>query len=101
MTNDWVQSMLNEKIKKLRLSYNLSQVDIANRLGVSKQCVSNWENDNVQPSIEMLVNIAKLFNVSADYLLDLDEKELLDVQGLSEKEIAHIKLLIQDLLNKS
>lgn len=93
--------MLNEKIKKLRLSYNLSQVDIANRLGVSKQCVSNWENDNVQPSIEMLVKIAKLFNVSADYLLDLDEKELLDVQGLSEKEIAHIKLLIQDLLNKS
>ena len=49
----------------------------------------------------MLVKIAKLFNVSADYLLDLDEKELLDVQGLSEKEIAHIKLLIQDLLNKS
>ena len=93
--------MLNEKIKKLRLSYNLSQVDIANRLGVSKQCVSNWENDNIQPSIEMLVKIAKLFNVSADYLLDLDEKELLDVQGLSEKEIAHIKLLIQDLLNKS
>ena len=93
--------MLNEKIKKLRLSYNLSQVDIANRLGVSKQCVSNWENDNVQPSIEMLVKIAKLFNVSADYLLDLDEKELLDVHGLSETEIAHIKLLIQDLLNKN
>ena len=63
--------------------------------------IKRWENDNVQPSIEMLVKIAKLFNVSADYLLDLDEKELLDVQGLSEKEIAHIKLLIQDLLNKS
>lgn len=92
--------MLNEKIKKLRLSYNLSQVELANSLGVSKQCISNWENDNVQPSIEMLVNIARFFNVSADYLLDMDEKVLIDVQGLSEREIAHIKLLIQDLLDK-
>ena len=86
--------MLNEKIKKLRLSYNLSQVELANSLGVSKQCISNWENDNVQPSIEMLVKIARFFNVSADYLLDMDEKVLIDVQGLSEREIAHIKLLI-------
>ena len=50
--------MLNEKIKKLRLSYNMSQVELAKKLGVSKQCVSNWENDNVQPSIEMLVKLA-------------------------------------------
>ncbi len=92
--------ILNEKIKKLRLSYNLSQVELANSLGVSKQCISNWENDNVQPSIEMLVKIARFFNVSADYLLDMDEKVLIDVQGLSEREIAHIKLLIQDLLDK-
>ena len=92
--------MLSEKIKKLRLSYNLSQVELANSLGVSKQCISNWENDNVQPSIEMLVKIARFFNVSADYLLDMDEKVLIDVQGLSEREIAHIKLLIQDLLDK-
>ena len=92
--------MLNEKIKKLRISYNMSQVDLAKRLGVSKQCVSNWENDNVQPSVEMLVKIAKFFNVSADYLLDMDEKTLLDVHGLSDTEIAHIKLLIQDLTNR-
>lgn len=93
--------MLNEKIKKLRISYNMSQVDLAKRLGVSKQCVSNWENDNVQPSIEMLIKIAKFFNVSTDYLLDLDEKDLINVRGLSEAEIAHIKLLVQDLIDKN
>ena len=92
--------MLNEKIKKLRSSYNMSQVDLARQLGVSKQCVSNWENDNVQPSVEMLVKIAKFFNVSADYLLDKNKKNVLDVQGLSDTEIAHIKLLIQDLTGK-
>ena len=89
--------MLNEKIKELRLSYKLSQVELAKKLGVSKQCVSNWENDNVLPSVDMLTKIAKLFNVSTDYLLDLDDCEKVSVSGLSEKQIAHIKLIIQDM----
>lgn len=89
--------MLNEKIKKLRLSYNLSQVDLAKTLGVSKQCVSNWENDNVLPSIDMLIKLSRFFNVSADYLLGLDERTDLDVTGLTDAEIAHLKLLIEDL----
>ena len=50
--------MLNIKIRELRSSYNMSQVELAKALGVSKQCVSNWENDNIQPSIEMLVKLA-------------------------------------------
>ena len=79
---------------------NFSQVELANKLGVSKQCVSNWENDNVLPSIEMLVKLAKLFNVSTDYLLDLDNKKYIDVSSLDIEEIAHINLLIQDLNKK-
>lgn len=90
--------MLNEKIKELRLSYKLNQVEMAKALGVSKQCVSNWENDNVLPSIEMLVKIAKFFNVSSDYLLGLDDSETVSVQGLTETQVAHVKLIIQDML---
>ena len=89
--------MLNENIKKLRTLHNLSQVQLASALGVSKQCVSNWENDNVQPSIEMLIKIAKFFNVSCDYLLDLTSDNSISVDGLTETQIAHIKLLISDL----
>lgn len=89
--------MLNEKIKKLRLSYNVSQVELAQSLGVSKQCVSNWENDNVQPSVDMLVKLAKYFNVTTDYLLDLDDAEFVNAEGLTEKALAHVKLLIEDL----
>lgn len=92
--------MLNEKIKELRLSYNLSQVKLAKALGVTRQCASNWENDNVQPSIDMLVKIAKFFNVSTDYLLDLDSADTLDISGLSETEAAHIKMLVQDLRDR-
>lgn len=45
--------MFGDVIKNLRLSYNLSQVQLANKLSVSKQTVSNWENNNILPSIEM------------------------------------------------
>ena len=89
--------MLNERIKELRLSYNISQVEMAKKLGVSKQCVSNWENDNVLPSVDMLIKLATFFNVSTDYLLDLEDCEKISVDGLSEKQIAHIKLIIQDM----
>lgn len=92
--------MLNENIKELRLSYNLSQVELAAALGVSKQCVSNWENDNVLPSIEMLVKISKFFNVSCDWLLGLQKENVINLDGLSATEIAHIKLLIADLQHK-
>ena len=66
--------MLNENIKRLRKARNISQVELAAELGVTKQCVSNWENDYIQPSIDMLVKIAQYFKVSTDYLLDLESK---------------------------
>lgn len=91
---------MSEKIRNLRKDFNISQVELATRLGVTKQCVSNWENDNILPSVDMLVKIAKYFNVSTDYLLGLDSANVIDVSGLSDAEIAHIKLLIQDLKNR-
>lgn len=91
---------LNENIKKLRVAKNLNQVEFAKLIGVTKQCVSNWENDNVIPSIEMLVKMADLFNVSTDYLLGRTERRALDVSLLSDKQIEHISLLVNDLIKK-
>lgn len=92
--------MLSERIKKLRLNFGISQVELGNILGVSKQCVSNWENDNVMPSIEMLIKIALYFNVSTDYLLGLESTQALDITGLTDVQITHIKYLISDLRKK-
>ncbi len=92
--------MLNEKIKELRKSLGISQTQLAASLGVSKQCVSNWENDNIQPSIEMLIKISEFFKVSTDYLLGLKNDNVIDVSGLTQNEKAHIILLIKDLTNK-
>ena len=77
----------------------MNQVEFANLIGVSKQCVSNWENDNVLPSIEMLIKIADAFKVKTDYLLGRDEKTMIDVSNLTEEQIGHITLIVKDLEN--
>lgn len=55
--------MLGEQIKSLRIAHNISQVSLANQLGVTKQSVSNWENNNILPSIEMLKKLQHTFVV--------------------------------------
>ncbi len=92
--------MINENIKRLRVANNITQVELAADLGVSKQCISNWENDYIQPSIEMLIKLAEYFKVSTDYILGLDDSNQINVDGLSDREIAHVRLLVEDLLNK-
>lgn len=93
---------LNENIKKLRIAKGLNQVEFAKILRVTKQCVSNWENDNVVPSIEMLCKIADFFLVSTDYLLGRSEKRVVEVSELTDEQITLLSSLIDDLtaLNK-
>jgi transcriptional regulator with XRE-family HTH domain len=93
--------VLNERIKELRVARGLSQVELAEKIGISKQSVSNWENDNIQPSIEMLIKIARTFSVSTDYLLGEDERTFLEVSHLSQKQISHIQQIIDDISGKS
>lgn len=88
--------MLGIRIRELRTSFGWSQVELAEKLNVSKQTVSNWENDNIQPSIEMLMRLARIFRISTDYLLGLDEIPRLSINGLPSSVVAHIALLIED-----
>ena len=88
--------MLSKKICELRSSFGWTQVQLAQKLGITKQTVSNWENDNIQPSIDMLVRLSKIFNVSTDYLLGLSPTNYLNVDGLPTKFVAHIVEIIED-----
>ncbi|MBO5008791.1 MAG: helix-turn-helix transcriptional regulator [Clostridia bacterium] len=92
--------MLNLQIKKLRLANGITQVELAKHLGVTKQCVSNWENDNIQPSVDMLIKLSSFFKVSTDYMLGIEEREFIDATGLTEDQIAHIRYIIEDIVNK-
>ena len=92
--------MLGQRIGELRAAFGWSQVDLAKRLSVAKQTVSNWENGNIQPSIDMLVRLSQIFHVTTDYMLGFEEVPRLDVQGLSASAVAHLALLIDDLRKK-
>lgn len=92
-----VAIMLHERIRQLRMAQGMSQTSLAEELGVTKQSVSNWENDNILPSIEMLVNIAHVFHVSTDYLLGLDGRRNIDARGLSPSQAAHVQSLVNSI----
>lgn len=89
--------MFGEMLKMMRKSRNLNQVQLAAQLNVTKQTISNWENNNILPSIDMLVNISHYFSVSTDYLLELDNRFYLEVSGLTVEQIAHIQQIINDI----
>ena len=89
--------MLHEQIRRLRMARGITQVELAHRPGVSKQNVSNWESNNIQPSIELLEKTADLFGVTTDYLLGREPLRVLDVSGLTAQQIAHLQVLVEDL----
>ena len=93
-----MKATLSERIKLLRSKIGLSQVEFSQRLGVTKQCVSNWENDNVMPSIEMLIKLSDFFKVSTDYLLGRETDKVLEADGLTSEQTMHIRLVIKDLV---
>lgn len=95
-----MKTTLHENIRDLRLKNGLNQVEFAKIMNVTKQCVSNWENDNVLPLIEMFVKMSDYFHVSTDYLLGRDHCETIVVDGLSSEQIAHVRLLVKDLSSK-
>ena len=92
--------MLGQRIYELRIAHGWNQVQLAEKLNRTKQTVSNWENDNIQPSIEMLIRLSHLFRVSTDYLLGLDCTTVINADGLPIEFISHITQIIDDYKNK-
>lgn len=92
--------MLGKRILEQRQMRGWSQVELARRLHLAKQTISNWENGNIQPSIEMLLHLSDLFGVSTDYLLGKENIPRLDVEGLPGEFIVHLQMLINDYRSK-
>ena len=65
----------SEKLKLIRNTRNITQEQLADRLGISRQSISNWESGVAYPETEKLLKLSKELNISLDYLL-LDENDL-------------------------
>ena len=88
-----------EKIQKLRKDAGLSQEELSDQLGVSRQAISKWERDNGYPETEKIVRMSKIFHVTLDYLLqeaDIPASEATAEQGIYvSREMADGFLLYQ------
>jgi len=68
-----METKFGERLKELRLERNLSQEKLGSNFSVDHRTISNWENSIREPDFSMLMDIAKFFGVSADYLLGLED----------------------------
>jgi len=89
-------------LKTLRQKAGLTQKQLAERLWLSKATVSYYEQSIRYPSPEVLIKISKVFHVSTDYLLGMeDKKQVLDVTDLTDEDIRFLEDTIVLLRRKN
>lgn len=83
-------SMISEKIKGLREQIGISQAQLAKRLDVTRSSVNAWEMGLSTPTTQYVADMAKIFHISTDYLLGLQEEPSISLRGYTKEEIALI-----------
>ena len=86
---------LSDKIKLLRENSGLTQAGIARQLGISRSGVNAWEMGLSVPSTQYIVELAKTFGVSTDFLLGINNTSTISVEGLSEKQVSSLLKIIE------
>jgi transcriptional regulator with XRE-family HTH domain len=75
---------LYEKIIKLRKSNGWSQEELAEKLDLSRQAISRWENETALPDANNILQLSKIFGVTSDYLLNEDYSDDGDIPCVKE-----------------
>lgn len=85
-----------KKLSLLRKEFNLTQSDLAKKIGVSRGTIGMYEIDKRDPDTSTLINISAIFNVSIDYLLDVtnDANQIQLSKHNLTKEISHEYLIL-------
>lgn len=86
-----------DRIRALREDAGMTQAELARRLGITRSSVNGWEMGLALPSTALLVELARTFHVSTDYLLGLENGAVLCMDGLSDREVAAVRELVDCL----
>lgn len=87
---------MGDKIKELRIAKKMTQEQLATRLGLVKASISAYEQGTKYPSLEVLVNMCQVFNVSADYLLGLSDNRKIKGSALTDEQEKLLRGLIRE-----
>ena len=83
---------IGNKLQRARIKANLTQEQVAEALGVSRQTISNWENEKTYPDILSVITLSDLYQVSLDYLLkEKEEKSMTNYLDYLEESTNTVK----------
>lgn len=89
------------KLRELRKQNHLTQKQLAELIGVQNSIISFYEVGERIPSPDVIVKLAMVLHVSADYLLGLEKQESVDISGLNESDKSLIRSLVYSLREKN
>lgn len=78
--------MIAATIKALRANMGISQAELARRLGVTRASVNAWEMELSMPTAPYIVEMARLFHTSTDYILGLEQQEQVVLRNMNQEE---------------
>lgn len=90
---------IGKKLKEARLGAKLTQEQVAERLFVSRQTISNWENEKSYPDIVSVIKLSDLYSISLDKLLKGDTKMLEHLEESTDIVKSNQKLLLAVMAN--
>ncbi len=83
------------RLKELRNKFGYTQSELAKKLSLTRASVNAWEMGLSSPSTPFLVELSRLFHVTTDYLLGLDECITIRTENMSDREISVILNLVE------
>lgn len=100
MTRPCDTATLGNRLRQLRKENNLTQQQLADQLGLAKSVVSYYENDERNPSYDVLRKICQIFHVTSDYMIGMERSKLLNVSDLSEESVGVLMITADALTSK-
>ena len=91
--------MIGDTIRTLREQAGYSQAELSRKLSVTRSSVNAWESGLSAPTAAYIIELARLFHVSSDFILGLDTSQQINLAGLTEQEI-HILYSLLDYFDK-
>lgn len=89
--------MTAERIKELREVWGWTQAELARKMNMARNGINSWEQGLSMPSPPNLVELARIFSVSTDYLLGVERLATVNISGLNEEDVAMLSKLADRL----
>lgn len=88
------------RLRELREAHQLTQEDLAKKINKSKPVISNYENNLKIPPVDVLKDLAVLYNVTLDYLVGIEHDRTLVLDGLSEQQCTLLCTILLEMKDK-